>query len=254
MGGSHVCLNLYDLNPVMELVNRLVLRKNQMGVFHCGIELHRTEYAFVFAADTNKTGIRRFVPKESLSYKFCESIDIGWTDLSIDEAQDLIFNLTFDWPADTYHISRRNCVHFAEALIGALGLHQHFPEWLKSISETAIQSPAVASTIDSLWLCATWCMRADSSALDCTCRPCQCCTTCSMEKNATMCRGCQPSFNDQGLEGSFGNSASAQMEAVLPVYNITEAVASLDATCVNPCERYDAFAEWPRRPRRKTSV
>lgn len=167
MTGSMVCLNMYELNPVFELLNQLVLRKKQMGIFHYGVEIHGFEFAFVFIANSCETGVRQYVPKQSITYKFCESIDIGWTTLSVQKMKDLIMRLAIDWPARSYHIARRNCLHFAETLIDALGLRQQFPQWLKGANETALKLPGIGSVVDGFWGCATWSMAAHRPVFDC---------------------------------------------------------------------------------------
>merc|ERR1719240_154061 len=82
MSGSIVYINTYGLNPLFGFLNRSLLRDNEMGIFHCGVEIHSTEFSFAFDPNMHETGVRVHTPKKFGRYKFCESIYVGWTDLS----------------------------------------------------------------------------------------------------------------------------------------------------------------------------
>jgi len=183
-----------------------------MGLFHCGVEVHFREYSFVFVANSDATGVRRYSPKNFAPCKFCESICVGHTDRSLEETKDIVRSLTCDWSAATYHIGRRNCLHFTEALVDALGLHEQFPLWLKSATETAMNSPAIGPIIDGFWLCASWYLARNGSVLDC--RPSKCCKCSSLDNNGTMCRVYQESLlHDQSVRCCFQNSEQVEPAA-----------------------------------------
>lgn len=183
---SRVSLNIYELNPMFELLNQLVLRKNQMGIFHCGVEIYHVEFSFVFSTSSDETGVRQYIPKQSTNYKFRESIHIGWTDLSVERTNYIVSSLAPEWPARSYHITRRNCLHFSEALIDALGFRQQFPQWLKSVSEIAMKSPGTASAVDHFWRWGKWCTAADRELHDYRLFKC-----CAAGNDATMCGVCR---------------------------------------------------------------
>lgn len=222
--GSKVSLNIYELNPVLEVLNRFVLRKNQMGIFHCGVEIHSLEYSFVMTFDSCETGVRHNTPKQCPSYKFCESIGVGWTDLSAEGTQNLVSTLAGRWPAHSYHISRRNCLHFAETLVDELGLCQQFPEWLKSVSEVVTKSSVMASVVDSFWMWAKWLLTKEDAASDS--RSCRCCPTMNF-----TCGSCQQHLSrHQVVKGCEARETALREDIV----NTKEA-----SVCVNSCE-YDA--------------
>jgi len=181
------------------------------GIFHCGVEIHSTEFSFVFAPHMHKTGVRMYPPKKFGRYKFCESIHVGWTDLSLQETKGLVKRLSFDWLSDTYHVGRRNCLHFVEALIDSLGLQQQFPMWLKRANEIAMNSPTVASLVDTFWSFASWYSAINLSALDCRSSKCWNCG--DMKNNTTFARVYQESLS----HGQDLKCCSANSEQVAPV-------------------------------------
>merc|ERR1719240_357502 len=98
MTGSRVSLNIYEFNPVLEVLNRFVLRQNQMGIYHIGVEMHGLEYSFAMTLNSCETGVRQHAPKQCCSYKFSESIGIGRSDLSAEKIQNLVSTLAAEWP------------------------------------------------------------------------------------------------------------------------------------------------------------
>lgn len=164
--GSKVCLNIYNLNGMMEFMNHFVLQSQQMGIFHCGVEAHSHEWSFVFILNDGtmrnplETGVIQCKPRSSPHYTFSESIDLGWTDLSAEQTQRKVLNLSVDWTANSYHVTRRNCLCFAEVLVEELGLGPHFPKWIKNVCNETMKSPKLALLVDTSWECSKWLMKA----------------------------------------------------------------------------------------------
>lgn len=200
--GSMVVLNLYHVNGMVELLNRLVLQANQMCIFHCGVEVYSFEWSFVFMPNegnetTNPlgTGVVENKPKKSPHFKFCESINVGWTDLSAEETEKIVLSLSADWKAHSYHITRRNCLSFAEALVERLGLGFCFPKGLKNVCEETMKSPKIASFVDSSWECTKWLLKSDPCA-----RICGLLHSCVVENFCTACNSCRLGEQLQGAE------------------------------------------------------
>jgi len=150
---------------MMELLNRLVLRGNQLGIFHCGVQVHGDEWSFMFLANEGTefdnplgTGVLQYAPREFPRYKFCESIKVGYTELSARSTLEIVWGLSAEWSAHSYHVTRRNCLQFAETFVEKLGLRHCFPGWLKNAYETVIKSPGMSSVVDSTWACTKWYM------------------------------------------------------------------------------------------------
>jgi len=169
----------------------------------------------VFIPNSYKSGLRQFTPRQSVTHKFCESIDIGWTPLSLKRIMDLVVSLAAHWPSNSYHVIRRNCHHFAESLIDALGLHQQFPQWLKGATETALKFPGLAPLLDMCWECTKCCIVADPLAFDC-----QPCKFWRIDNDAPSFCDCQKYVSvDQvsRLSDSFGTFQERTVEEVMTV-------------------------------------
>merc|ERR1712007_342560 len=130
---GQVHVNIYNMNKTIEMLNWLVLRENEMGIFHCGVEAYSWEWSFMLLPDElvmrstpRKSGVVRYLPKSLRSFTFSESISVGKTELSAFETVEAVLSLSEEWPASGYHVTRRNCLMFAQALVKKLGLGSAF--------------------------------------------------------------------------------------------------------------------------------
>lgn len=202
--GSQVYVNIYDINVVTQLLNWLVLRGREMGIFHCGVEVHGFEVSFVLLTDESEAGVVASTPKGlSKSYKFSESIDVGWTEFSLEKTKQIITDLSVEWDAYPYHITRHNCLLFAEALVDKLGPSKQFPQWLRNLCTVMMRNPGLASIVDASWEIAKWHMLAREGIL--RWKTLNCCTTdgsagttgrncCTTERCCTAGDSCKPCF------------------------------------------------------------
>lgn len=154
--GAVVRLNIYNVNKTLEVANWLFLRDHNMGIYHCSVQVFDYEWSFMLfpkeLAQTNaptRTGVVQCAPRCLRSFRFCESIDIGRTTLSSSEAFHAALNISKDWPSNSYHVTRRNCISFAEALVEKLGVEPKFPEWVTNSWKMATMTPHIAHFFDS---------------------------------------------------------------------------------------------------------
>jgi len=154
-----------------------------------------------------------------------------------------------------------DCLHFAEALIDAFGLRQQFPQWLKNLSETAVESPRIASVVDSFWGYATWCMEAGRPSSDH--RSSTCCATTnhtSMYENWRQ----SPSVNNASrccAENSWDRDETETVQQkgahdvgndTEVVFQVTDRMISCDCNAFSLCS--SGCTGWARRPKRATSI
>merc|ERR1711879_278703 len=69
----------------------------------------------------------------------------------------LLGRLRKQWPACTYHLTRRNCLSFAEQFVGLLQITEPIPPWLTGIMG-ASSTKTVEAITDCSWSCAKWWM------------------------------------------------------------------------------------------------
>jgi len=80
---------------------------------------------------------------------------MGESPLSEDEIREVIFDAMEKWPANSYHPTSRNCVHFARALVEALKAPETFPDWVSGLAELG-NSTVSFPVVDWGWRTLRW--------------------------------------------------------------------------------------------------
>ncbi|CAK0811741.1 unnamed protein product [Prorocentrum cordatum] len=131
-GGARapVRLSLYDLDGctgwLLNGKNGSRARWTGLGLFHCAIEVHDWEFAFVYYWDCwesdQVTGVIRSPPRQDPTFGvgFRGSLELGSTRRSPAEVTAMLQDLGGEWRSNRYHLIRRNCVTFCEELAGLL--------------------------------------------------------------------------------------------------------------------------------------
>jgi len=150
-----VWLHIYDFNRFSCWANNSFLKKINMGVFHCGVEVCGREWCFLYYEDTwddpTVTGVQWSTPKQLSGYMYRESVCMGNTSCSSDEVNDIIRSLKPAWSASSYHITERNCQSFAETLVWRLQVSTEFPVWTKNICEVSKRFRVISFIVNSIW-------------------------------------------------------------------------------------------------------
>jgi hypothetical protein len=146
--GQQVWLHVYDLGPVSKWVLNSWAATGNLGAFHCGIEVLNREWCFQAAYGCGKedmrTGVTAHKAREHPRHVYRESVLLGTARMSVREVRKVLNDLEGAWPASSYHFIRRNCVDFAMALHGRLGLSTPFPDWPKGCSKGFLMNTALA--------------------------------------------------------------------------------------------------------------
>ncbi|KAL7494509.1 hypothetical protein ACHAWT_003172 [Skeletonema menzelii] len=108
--GTVVLLNVYDLSPANEYLYSI-----GMGLHHSGVEILGKEYSFASGG-----GVFDSTPKEAPGAKFRESIELGSFEGGSAELSSAISDLRDEFGPDRYNLIKRNCNHFANALVWRL--------------------------------------------------------------------------------------------------------------------------------------
>jgi len=129
-----VILHVYSLTttPIVRCANH-VLRHFGTGAFHCGVEVHGTEWSF-----EDQAGVVSDLPKSNFRHTYLEQIHMGETKMSEDRVLDLIWELIKrDWVGDQYDSFERNCLHFCDELCQCLGVGR-LPNWALNLVTTSV--------------------------------------------------------------------------------------------------------------------
>ncbi|CAE7327955.1 hypothetical protein FNF31_07881 [Cafeteria roenbergensis] len=116
--GEPVLLNVYDLHPANEHLRFLGL-----GAYHSGVEVFGSEYTFA------NGGVFSTTPKDANGAPLCETIVLGETFEGSRDVERMVDELRRDFPAGTYHLLKKNCNSFSEALARKL-LNRSIPGWV----------------------------------------------------------------------------------------------------------------------------
>jgi len=86
-----------------------------IGIFHSGVEINGREYSYG-GHEFAYSGVFDIVPRSAAGAVFRESISLGTTQLSANEIQQIIDELSDQFTGNSYHPLRRNCNSFSEEL------------------------------------------------------------------------------------------------------------------------------------------
>lgn len=122
-----VILNIYDL---VKPLNK-GLKVLGTGAFHGGVAVFGAEWSYGFSY--HGTGIFAATPKECNGPEFRESLDIGETDMTEAEVNELLERMRQEWVGTEYDLLRHNCVRFCDDFCQRLGVG-HIPNWVMNLA------------------------------------------------------------------------------------------------------------------------
>lgn len=157
-----VWVHIYHCDPYTGFLNRMVLKSSEIGIYHAGVEVYGEEWSFQYFQDTwndsTISGLIRCHPKRMNGYEYQESVNLGPTALTVEEVDSLLLEMNKEWPANSYHLTRRNCLTFANHLSTSLKPQKEFPPWILGILEASNKRAPVDAVVDYCWSWAKWWM------------------------------------------------------------------------------------------------
>ena len=108
--GTKVFLNVYDLSPANDYLCAVGL-----GLHHSGIEVSGSEYSFASGA-----GVFQATPRDAPGARFRQQYELGAFEGGSPALHKALDVLRDDFGPHDYNLIRRNCNHFANALVWKL--------------------------------------------------------------------------------------------------------------------------------------
>lgn len=127
MQGTKVHLNVYDLSPANDVLYTL-----GMGLHHSGVEIMGSEFSFA-----SEAGVFTATPKEAPGARFRESIFLGTFEGGQAQLNKALDDVKQDFGPDDYNLVRKNCNHFANALVWRL-LGRAIPPHINRLADIGV--------------------------------------------------------------------------------------------------------------------
>ena len=99
-----------------------------LGTYHSGLQVHGTEWTFA-----SQAGVFSHAPKGA-NAPFRQSIVLGTTQMSSSEIASLAGTMKPDWPGSSYHLIKKNCNCFSDALAKQI-LGKGIPGWVNRMAD-----------------------------------------------------------------------------------------------------------------------
>ncbi|GMH19639.1 hypothetical protein Nepgr_021480 [Nepenthes gracilis] len=148
---TEVILHIYDVtNGGSEKTNNTVMQINKIfkdgiglgGIFHSAVEVYGDEeWSFGFCEQG--TGVFSFQPGKNPMYRYREKLVLGKTDLSIFKFNQILRELSREWPGRSYDLLSKNCNHFCDELCERLGVPK-LPGWVNRFANAGDAAVVIA--------------------------------------------------------------------------------------------------------------
>lgn len=160
---SSVWVHVYHTDIYTAWLNWAWLKYAEIPIYHVGVEIYGEEWTFNYFDDTwddpTVSGVINCQPRNMPGFEYQWSVCLGKTELTDDEVDLLLERLRSDWPANSYHLTRKNCLNFAEFFVNLLNPPEPFPPILLGVQEASKNNPVHEGVIDHGWGWAKWWMR-----------------------------------------------------------------------------------------------
>lgn len=148
---TEVVLHIYDVtNSGSEKTNSTILQINKIfkdgiglgGIFHSAIQVYgEDEWSFGFCEQGS--GVFSCPSGKNPMYTYRECITLGTTDCSIFKVNQILRELSREWPGYSYDLLSKNCNHFCDEFSERLGVPK-LPGWVNRFAHAGDAAMEVA--------------------------------------------------------------------------------------------------------------
>ncbi|KAK8280861.1 hypothetical protein V6Z12_D09G203700 [Gossypium hirsutum] len=132
-----VILHVYDVtNSESDKTNSTIVQINKIfkdgiglgGIFHSAVQVYgEDEWSFGFCEQGS--GVFSCPSGKNPMYTYRESVVLGRTNFSIFKVNQILRELSREWPGSSYDLLSKNCNHFCDDFCERLGV-QKLPGWV----------------------------------------------------------------------------------------------------------------------------
>ncbi|KAI3704862.1 hypothetical protein L1987_75091 [Smallanthus sonchifolius] len=150
---TEVILHVYDVtNSGSENTNNTILQINRFfkdgigigGIFHSAVQVYEEdEWSFGFCEQG--TGVFCCPAKQNPMYTYRETIVLGKTSLSKSKVNQVLRELSREWPGNLYDLLSKNCNHFCNEFCESLGVPK-LPGWVNRFANAGDTAVEIAET------------------------------------------------------------------------------------------------------------
>eukprot|EP01018_Ginkgo_biloba_P020866 Gb_01233 [translate_table: standard] len=149
---SEVVLHIYDVtNSTSVKTNSAIVQLNKIfkdgigmgGIFHSAVEIYGNEWSFGYCE--NGSGVFSCPAKKNPMYTYRESIVLGSTRLSSAKVNQILTDLSTEWPGYSYDLLSKNCNHFCDKFCEKLDVAK-LPAWVNRFANAGDAAVEVAET------------------------------------------------------------------------------------------------------------
>lgn len=125
--GTKILLNVYDLSPANDYLYPI-----GFGLHHSGVEVSGSEYSFASGA-----GVFESTPRDAPGARYRETLELGVFDGGSAEFKVALADVRQHFGPDDYNLVRKNCNHFANALVWRL-LGKRIPAHVNRLADMGV--------------------------------------------------------------------------------------------------------------------
>ncbi|KAL1822784.1 hypothetical protein ACET3Z_009562 [Daucus carota] len=146
---TEVKLHIYDVtNSDSDKTNNTIVQINKIfkdriglgGIFHSAIQVYGDEeWSFGFCEEGS--GVFSCPSGRNPMYTYRECVVLGKSDLSISKVNQVLRELSREWPGECYDLLSKNCNHFCDDFCEKLGVPK-LPGWVNRFAnagDTAVE-------------------------------------------------------------------------------------------------------------------
>ncbi|XP_039024468.1 deubiquitinase DESI2-like [Hibiscus syriacus] len=148
---TEVRLHIYDTNSGSDKTNTTILQINKIfkdgiglgGIFHSAVQVcGEEEWSFGFCE--HGSGVFSCPSGKNLMYAYCESMVLGRINFSKFKVNQILQELSSEWPGSSYDLSK-NCNHFCDEFCERFGV-QKLPGWVNRFANAGDAAIEISET------------------------------------------------------------------------------------------------------------